>query len=96
MGRLIHLKEPRRPAPTLPSTDTNAAAVDPGFLGVWLVLWLGSVLRTVLGLVHHEVFRTEGTLAFLCSLFVPLLALNHWWTTRAEAGRRRPRDERHF
>jgi hypothetical protein len=96
MGTLIRLEARRRAAPALVSTDASVSVGDPEFFGVWLVLWVASVVRTALGFAHHEVFQTEATLALLCALLVPLLALNHWWRTRAPAGNRRPRDERHF
>ena len=42
---------------------------------VAIMLWLGSVIRTALTLIHREEFGVEATLALICAVFLPLLIL---------------------
>lgn len=44
---------------------------DKALVPVFIVLWVGSVARVALGVDRHEMFGTEGTLAFLAVLLVP-------------------------
>lgn len=54
-----------------------------------LVFWLGSGARVALGVVHHETFGTEGTLAFLAILVVPYIFRNSIaWSVRRYLQRR--------
>jgi hypothetical protein len=53
----------------------NIPAGDSDLRAVAIMLWLGSMIRTVLSLMHHEAFGVEATLALCCAIFVPLLVL---------------------
>jgi Flp pilus assembly protein TadB len=50
-------------------------AGDSDLRPVAIVVWLASVIRTALTLVHHEAFGVEATLAFVCAVFLPFLIL---------------------
>jgi hypothetical protein len=54
-------------------------AGDSDLRPVAVMLWLASVILTVLTLVHHEAFGVEATLAFVCAVFLPafILRLRH-------------------
>ena len=40
-----------------------------------VLLWIVSVIRVALSLVHQQAFGIEATLAFVCVLGLPLLIL---------------------
>jgi hypothetical protein len=44
-------------------------------LPIAVVLWLGSVARAALSVLHGEVFDAEATLALTCVFVIPALAL---------------------
>ncbi len=62
-------------------------------LPIAFVLWIGSAVRVVFALAHHEVFDNRATLALACVVLVPWAL----WLERARAelrarsGSRRPR-----
>ena len=43
---------------------------------VVIVLWIGSVIRSALTVIHHETFGVEATLALVCVLLLPFLVLS--------------------
>ena len=64
-------------------TRTNSALVSPHggpYRGpaamVLFMVWIASVLRTVAGLVTHEIFGAEATLALFMAVLVPWLFLH--------------------
>ena len=71
MGTLIYLKAKRRPG--APAAAPLGGKHD--LAGPLIVLWLGSVARVTLGFAHHEVFETEASLALLCTILLPLVAV---------------------
>jgi hypothetical protein len=73
MANVVHLSRyrgvSRRDLPlNIPAGDSDLRAVA-------VLLWAGSVIRTVLTLVHHEPFGVEATLAFACTVLLPLWIL---------------------
>jgi hypothetical protein len=40
-----------------------------------LMLWVGSVIRVVLTILHHATFGSEATLALFCALLLPAFIL---------------------
>ena len=53
---------------TVPHGDSDLRAIG-------ALLWVGSAVRTLLALIHHQAFGIEATLALLCVLGIPLLHL---------------------
>jgi hypothetical protein len=53
----------------------NIPAGDSDLRAVAIMLWVGSIVRTVLSLIHHEAFGVEATLALCCAIFLPLFIL---------------------
>ena len=51
-------------------------AGDSDLLWVAAMLWLGSSIRTLLTLEHHEVFGVESTLALVCALVIPVFLVH--------------------
>jgi hypothetical protein len=49
----------------IPAGDSDLRAVA-------VMLWVGSVIRTALTLVHHDAFGVEASLALVCALLLPL------------------------
>ncbi|HEX3775821.1 MAG TPA: hypothetical protein VHV51_15220 [Polyangiaceae bacterium] len=50
-------------------------AGDSDLRPVAIVLWIGSVIRVALTLIHKQEFGVEATLALLCVLLLPALVL---------------------
>lgn len=48
---------------------------DSDLIPVALVLWLATVTRVVLAVLHHEVFGAEATFALLCAVVLPWFVL---------------------
>jgi hypothetical protein len=48
----------------IPAGDSDLRAVA-------IMLWVGSIIRTVLSLIHHEAFGVEATLALCCAVLLP-------------------------
>jgi hypothetical protein len=66
---------------------------DGDLLPVWSILWVGSVARVVAGLVARERPGIEATLALLCVVAVPWIALAPWiqrWLGQERDGPREP------
>jgi hypothetical protein len=62
-----------------PAERTNEAGPtervgDTELVPFFLILWIASVARVLLGIAHSEVFGAEATLATLAMFFLPLLA----------------------
>jgi nitrate/nitrite transporter NarK len=81
-----------------PPTDESAALADDAdvcpdqdLLPVLTILWVGSVARVALGVVHPETGGTQVALAMLAVLVVPYLMKDAigWWIRRCF--RARPR-----
>jgi len=67
----------RRRTPRATWSETKSAreggSTDRDLLTALMIFWAVSLARVVMGLVHHETFGAEGTLAFLTVLVVPWL-----------------------
>jgi hypothetical protein len=50
----------------------NIPAGDSDLRAVAIMLWVGSIIRTILSLIHHEAFGVEASLAVCCVIFLPL------------------------
>lgn len=72
MGSVVHLY----PRPALRSVDPALQPEDEReyFWVPLLVLWLGSIARVGLALVHDAAFESEATLALVCVIVLPLAA----------------------
>jgi len=56
---------------------------------VFAILWVGSVARVVAGLAEREQFGFEATLALLCVVAVPWVAMGPWlrrWLSDDDTG----------
>jgi hypothetical protein len=53
----------------------NIPAGDSDLRPVAVLLWIGSVIRTVLTFAHGEAFGVEATLALVCAVLLPLFIL---------------------
>jgi hypothetical protein len=53
--------------------DDNGYHTDGELIFVFVILWIGSFARVAINIARHETFGTEGTLAFLIVLLVPML-----------------------
>lgn len=51
-------------------------AGDSDLWPVAVLLWVGSVIRSALTLVHHEAFGVEATLALVCAVLLPLFIVS--------------------
>ena len=67
-------RTPATPAPTAGSSETEEPCPDADLRPVFVVLWLGSGARVVIGIADHEIFGAEGTLALLAVLIIPYLS----------------------
>ena len=56
-----------------PPERRHRARFDRELGAVYLVVWIGSVIRVVTALVRHERFGTELTLAVLAIFVLPVL-----------------------
>jgi hypothetical protein len=70
MASVIHLARyrsvARRDLPlAIPVGDSDLRPIA-------LLMWVGSVVRVVLALIHHEVFGVEASLALFCVLLLPV------------------------
>jgi hypothetical protein len=70
MGTVIRLARYRSVAQRdlplqIPAGDSDLRAVA-------ILLWLGSVARVTLSLMHHEAFGVEATLALICATLLPV------------------------
>lgn len=59
--------------PRAQSPSSAAAGLDADLLPLAILLWVGSAVRVGYALLHHEVFRTEATLALACMALIPWL-----------------------
>ncbi len=50
---------------------------DSDLVPVALVLWLATIARVVLAVLHHEVFGAEATFALFCAVLLP------WFVAKA-------------
>ena len=68
-------------------------APDRELIPVFAILWITSVARVVLGLVQHEAFGQESTLAIFAVLLLPVLVKDalRLPTSRAKRSRVRRR-----
>jgi len=69
--RLSHYRGvSRRDLPLdIPAGDSDLRAVA-------VLLWVGSVIRCALSLLHREQFGVEASLALICVLLLPFFAFN--------------------
>jgi hypothetical protein len=51
-------------------------AGDSDLRPVAVLLWVGSVIRSALALIHHEAFAVEATLALVCAVLLPLFIVS--------------------
>ena len=65
----------RQAALPLDRAVTEPRAKDGDLFGVFAVLWLGSVLRVIVGVQSGEVFGAEASAALIAVCALPLLAL---------------------
>ena len=65
----------RQAAPPLECAVNERRAKDGDLFGVFAVLWLGSVLRVIVGVRTGEVFGAEASAALIVVCALPLLAL---------------------
>lgn len=69
--------------------ENGSAEPNPNqdLLPVFAVVWIASVVRVVGGVMGHETFEIEPTLAFLSVLLVPVLLKDTraFWGSRAKA-----------
>ncbi|HEX7603549.1 MAG TPA: hypothetical protein VF316_18145 [Polyangiaceae bacterium] len=79
----------RTPADRADATkkELDLGCPDADLVPFLLVFWLGSLARVVLGIVRHETFGGEATLATLAVLVVPFLLKDAgaWWLGRCKA-----------
>lgn len=54
---------------------------DSDLIPVAVVLWLVTIVRVVLAVLHHEVFGAEATFALICAVVLP------WFVLRARNSR---------
>ena len=52
----------------IPAGDSDLRAVA-------VMLWIGSVIRSALTLIHHEAFGVEASLALVCALLLPFFVV---------------------
>jgi hypothetical protein len=67
---------PHRTPAERPVEEASSGSVDDGdipLLPIFAVIWMSCLARVVVGVVRHETFGTEPTLAFLVVLFLPWL-----------------------
>ncbi len=83
----------RQPASkNAPREERSDGSNDGGLVGALVLFWVVSIIRVVGGVVRHETFGAEATLAVLAVVIVPVPlggALERWWQ-RWWLGRRRP------
>lgn len=48
---------------------------DSDLVPVAVVLWLATIARVVLAVLHHEVFGAEATFALFCAVLLPWFVL---------------------
>ena len=53
----------------------SIAAGDSDLVPVAVVLWLATVARVFLAVLHHEVFGAEATFALFCAVLLPWFVL---------------------
>jgi hypothetical protein len=66
--------------------------IDSDIAPALLIVWIVSLLRVAFGVLRHEAFGAEATLALLCVLLIPLLIIPSWLypgTGRHVSGRSR-------
>ena len=63
----------RRAEPLEAKRTDEGSSPDRDLFAVLALFWAISLTRVAIGLVHHETFGAEGTLAFLAVLLVPWL-----------------------
>jgi hypothetical protein len=64
----------RRPAEPIAGAPETERDGDTELLPFFLILWIASVARVIIGVGTREVFDTEATLAMLAMFILPLLA----------------------
>ena len=80
---------PAEPDRARATGDEEERCPDGDLLPVFLVLWLGSIVRVVIALMRHEHFGTETSLAVLAVAYVPFLTRDGLrWAMRRWLGRR--------
>ena len=74
MANVVHLSRFR----TVSRRDLalGIPAGDSDLRAVAVLLWIGSVIRSALSLIHHEAFGVEASLALLCALLLPLFIVH--------------------
>jgi hypothetical protein len=57
---------------------------DGELMPIFCVFWVASIARVALGVVHHETFGAQGSVAFLAVLAIPYLLRDAivWWLRR--------------
>lgn len=69
MASVIHLARYRSVAQR--DLPLEVPAGDSDLRPVAVLLWIGSVVRVALSLIHRQEFGVEATLALLCVLLLP-------------------------
>lgn len=82
-------RQPHTPEPTDAAVESADRCPDRELAPMLLLAWVISMVRVVHGLLHHETFGTEGTLAFLAIFIVPYLMKDAiLWAVRRALHRR--------
>jgi len=76
MNALLRVREGRTSNTRLrPPRESSPRENDADLLVVGALLWVASVARVALELAHQRVFGVEATLALICVVLIPWLAL---------------------
>jgi len=73
MASVIHLNQYRGVARR--DLPLGIGVGDSDLVPVAVVLWLATVARVVLAILHHEVFGAEATFALSCTVLLPWFVL---------------------